>query len=88
MKKRKKVRNAYADHLAEYEQLTKLVTSDKDDEIVTNAFNEVYQKLLQAKVRQSVKTSTEQGLVSLPEVETNSNRKRQKPFGSPSKSRN
>ena len=86
-KRRKKVRNAYADHLAEYEQLTKLVTSDKDDEIVTNLFNKAYQQLLQSKVRSSVATSTQQGLVSLPEVERNGNRKRQKPFGSPSKPR-
>ena len=88
VKKKKKVRNAYADHLAEYEQLTKLVTSDKDDELVTNLFNKGYQELLQSKVRHSVTTSTEHGLMSLPEVEKNSNRKRQKPFGSPCKSRN
>ena len=74
-----------------YETVMKLVTTDEDQAAVTNALNDLQQKLLQMKmdnVTPKRPPGARDGPASLPEVQKSPNKKRRKPFGSPSKSNN
>ena len=80
-KKKKSVQNAYTENHALYEQMMKLVVSDEGQSLVTSTFNHLMQNLLQLQRGKSVVG----GLATLPNLEVSPNRKRQKPFGSPTK---
>ena len=66
----------------------KLVTTDEDQAAVVSALNELQQQLLRMKVDNVTPKKNPDsivGLASLPEVQKSPNKKRNKPFGSPSK---